>query len=238
MSDGVLIAREQDMLRTADEPLIDTLRTAKHQSKNLVYRISKRSFDIIFGFIGCLFVLPLAIFIKLIYVLTGDFGTIFYAQKRIGKGGEEFNLYKFRTMARDADEVLKDLIKKEPYKSEWRKYRKLKNDPRISKAGKILRKTSLDEFPQFFNVLKGDMSLIGPRPLIRGELDEYFGNHDLYESIRPGLTSWWAANGRSNTDFDSRLDLEYYYIRNRNLGLDLLCIARTAKGVLSHSGAD
>ena len=240
MSQGVLIAEEQTVLQTAETPLVGTLSDSKVKSKaaKLTYRIVKRSFDLIFGFLGSLLILPLAVFIKLAFVLTGDFGSIFFVQNRIGKNGKEFKFYKFRTMVKDADLKLVELLEKEPYKSEWAKYRKLKNDPRISKVGKFLRKTSLDEFPQFLNVLKGDMSLVGPRPLVKGELDTNDGDHELYESVRPGLTSWWAANGRSNTDYETRLEQEYYYIENASLPLDLLCIAKTAKGVLIHEGAN
>lgn len=240
MSQGVLIAEEQTILRTSDSALAGTLSDVKVKSKlsKLAYRIIKRSFDLVFSLIGCLMTPPLAVFIKLAYVLTGDFGSIFFVQKRIGKNGREFNFYKFRTMVKDADLRLVELLENESYAAEWQKYRKLKNDPRISKVGKFLRKTSLDEFPQFFNVLKGDMSIVGPRPLVKGELSAHAGDHELYESIRPGLTSWWAANGRSDTDYDTRLEQEYYYVENASLSLDLLCIAKTAKGVLTHEGAN
>ena len=240
MSQGVLIAEEQTVLQTAETPLVGTLSDSKVKSKaaKLTYRIIKRSFDLLFGLIGALFILPLAIFIKLAYILTGDFSSIFFVQKRIGLHGREFNFYKFRTMIKDADLKLVELLENESYAAEWKKYRKLKNDPRISKVGKFLRKTSLDEFPQFLNVLKGDMSLVGPRPLVKGELDTNDGDHELYESVRPGLTSWWAANGRSNTDYETRLEQEYYYAENASLSLDLLCIAKTAKGVLVHEGAN
>ena len=239
MSQGVLIAEEQTILRTSDSALAGTLSDVKVKSKlsKLTYRIIKRSFDLLFSLIGVLFILPLAIIIKLAYMFTGDFGSIFFVQKRIGLHGREFNFYKFRTMVKDADLRLVELLENESYAAEWQKYRKLKNDPRISKVGKFLRKTSLDEFPQFLNVLKGDMSLVGPRPLIKGELDKYAGDHELYESVRPGLTSWWAANGRSDTDYETRLEQEYYYVENSSLSLDLLCILKTAKGVLTYEGA-
>ncbi len=240
MSQGVLIADEQTILQTAETPAIGTLSGAKVKSKLSIatYKIVKRTFDLVFGLIGSLFIFPLAIIIKLAYVLTGDFGSIFFSQKRIGKNGREFNFYKFRTMVKDADLKLVELLEQEPYKSEWKKYQKLHDDPRISKIGKLLRKTSLDEFPQFINILKGDMSLIGPRPLVKGELDLHGGDHELYEAVRPGLTSWWAANGRSETDYETRLEQEYYYVENQSLWLDLVCIAKTAKGVLLHKGAD
>ncbi|MBR2587221.1 sugar transferase [Candidatus Saccharibacteria bacterium] len=254
MSQGALIADEQTVLQATKPALVGTLSDVDVKSTTLkmsrdtkrtttkltkiVYRFTKRAFDLVFGLIGSLFIIPLAIFIKLAYVLTGDFGSIFFSQKRIGKNGREFNFYKFRTMVKDADQKLVELLKQEPYKSEWRKYQKLKNDPRISKIGKLLRKTSLDEFPQFINILKGDMSLIGPRPLVKGELDLHGGDHELYEAVRPGLSSWWAANGRSETDYETRLEQEYYYVENQSLRLDLICIAKTAKSVLLRKGAN
>ena len=203
----------------------------------LLFLFIKRLFDIIIGLIGVICLIPLTIMIKIISVLKGDFKSIFYSQIRIGKNGKEFKLYKFRSMVPNADEVLKELLKNKKYKKEWQKNQKFKNDPRITKIGKTLRKTSLDETPQFINLLLGQMSLIGPRPLIKGELDSHNGNHELYESVRPGLTGWWAANGRSNIDYDERLKLEYLYINNMSLILDIKCIFKTIKIVLCKKGA-
>ena len=131
----------------------------------------------------------------------------------------------------------KELLKKPKYKKEWKSHHKLSNDPRITKVGKILRKSSLDEFPQFINVLKGDLSIIGPRPLVEGELDEHNGNHEIYESVKPGITGWWAANGRSAIDYKNRLKLEYYYAKNCNIILDIKCILLTILIVLQRTGA-
>ena len=129
-------------------------------------------------------------------------------------------------------------MKKKKYKKEWELNQKLSNDPRITKIGKILRKTSLDELPQFINVLFGEMSLIGPRPLVPGELDAHKGNHKIYESVRPGITSWWACHGRSNTTYEERLKLEYYYIKNKSIKLDIICIFDTIKAVIFKTGAE
>jgi undecaprenyl-phosphate galactose phosphotransferase len=178
-----------------------------------------------------------AIILKVSYVITGDFHPIFFTQKRIGKNGKDFKMYKFRTMIPDAEIKLKELLKEEPYKSQWKQNQKLDNDPRITKIGKLLRKTSLDELPQFINIYIGDMSIIGPRPLVKGELDDHNGNHAVYESVRPGITGWWACNGRSATTYDERLELEYYYINNRNFILDLKCIYHTIKAILFGKGA-
>lgn len=205
--------------------------------KKYFYRFIKRTFDIFCSLIGVILLIPITILVKLIYILTGDFKSIFYTQDRIGKNGKIIHLYKYRSMVPNADEKLKELLKDPKYKKEWNKYRKLNNDPRITKIGKILRKTSLDEFPQFINILIGDMSLIGPRPLVEGELDEHNGNHELYESVRPGLTGWWACNGRSANDYESRLELEYYYIKNCSIWLDIKCIFKTVGAVFTFNGA-
>lgn len=207
-------------------------------SKNrYLYFALKRLFDIVAGLLSLVCLLPIMLVVKMINIFCGDFGPLFYKQKRIGKDGEYIYIYKFRTMIENADEVLKELLKNEQYLKEWKLNQKFEHDPRITKAGKILRKTSLDEIPQFINVLKGDMSLIGPRPLIEGELDQHNGNHELYESIRPGITGWWAANGRSATTYEKRLNLEYYYIAHCSVWLDIKCIWKTILTVLSRNGA-
>ena len=205
--------------------------------KKYLYFGVKRLFDILIALIGCLFLLPIILIVKISYLLHKDFDSIFFRQKRIGKNGKEFNLYKFRSMVPNADEVLKELLKDPKYKEEWNLNQKFEHDPRITSMGNILRKTSLDELPQFINILIGDMSLIGPRPLVPGELDSHNGNHELYESVRPGISGWWAANGRSATTYERRLELEYYYVQHCGLILDIRCVFRTIKAVLFKTGA-
>ncbi len=205
--------------------------------KKYLYFGVKRLFDILIALIGCLFLLPIILIVKISYLLHKDFDSIFFRQKRIGKNGKEFNLYKFRSMIPNADEVLKELLKDPKYKEEWDLNQKFEHDPRITSMGNILRKTSLDELPQFINILIGDMSLIGPRPLVPGELDSHNGNHELYESVRPGISGWWAANGRSATTYERRLELEYYYVQHCSLILDIRCVFRTIKAVIFKTGA-
>ena len=205
--------------------------------KKYLYFGVKRLFDILIALIGCLFLLPIILIVKISYLLHKDFDSIFFRQKRIGKNGKEFNLYKFRSMIPNADEVLKELLKDPKYKEEWDLNQKFEHDPRITSMGNILRKTSLDELPQFINILIGDMSLIGPRPLVPGELDSHNGNHELYESVRPGISGWWAANGRSATTYERRLELEYYYVQHCSLILDIRCVFRTIKVVIFKTGA-
>ena len=205
--------------------------------KKYLYFGVKRLFDILIALIGCLFLLPVILIVKISYLLHKDFDSIFFRQKRIGKNGKEFNLYKFRSMVPNADEELKELLKDPKYKEEWDLNQKFEHDPRITSMGNILRKTSLDELPQFINILIGDMSLIGPRPLVPGELDSHNGNHELYESVRPGISGWWAANGRSATTYERRLELEYYYVQRCGLILDIRCVFRTIKAVIYKTGA-
>lgn len=220
--------------------------TQKKEKENLsisqkikvgTYEFVKRTFDLVCGLIGCLLMLPIALVVKVSYMLTGDFKSIFYTQKRIGKNGKIIGIYKFRSMVHNADEVLKELLKEPKHKKEWDENQKFENDPRITKVGKILRKTSLDEIPQFINVVNNDMSLIGPRPLVEGELDAHKGKHEIYESVKPGITGWWACNGRSATTYKKRLELEYYYVNNRSLLLDVKCIVRTIYAVIFERGA-
>lgn len=227
-----------------DDQFITTVGTYKTLSvgvysftgKQMVYLAIKRVIDILFGFVGLIAMLPLMVIIKIAYLASGDKKSIFYSQLRVGVNGQPFKMYKFRSMAYNADEILRELLKDEKYRKEWEENQKFEDDPRITGIGRFLRKTSLDEIPQFINVLKGDMSLIGPRPLIRGELEMHNGLQ-LYHLVKPGVTGWWGCNGRSNTTYDERLELEYFYIKNCSLYLDVLCIVKTIAVVLKRDGA-
>lgn len=202
----------------------------------MLYLALKRLVDFVCGLIGVIILIPVTVIVKLIYLLTGDKAKIFYRQKRIGQNGKEIRIWKFRSMVPNADEILKELLKDEIYRKEWEENQKFSNDPRITKVGKILRKTSIDELPQMINILKGDMSLVGPRPLVAGELEQH-GGLKLYQKVKPGITGWWGCNGRSNIDYRERLELEYYYVRNCSFYLDILCIFRTALAVIKKDGA-
>lgn len=225
-----------DNTQTIDVIEINTKSKEKVKSKKLYFAV-KRVFDILISLIGMVFIIPIALIVKISYIITGDFHSIFYRQKRIGKNGKKIYIFKFRTMVYNADEELKKLLKIKKYKEQWKQNQKLDNDPRITKAGKVLRKLSLDEIPQFINVFIGDMSLIGPRPLVDGEIEEHDGNHEIYESVKPGITGWWAANGRSATNYEKRLELEYYYAKNCSISLDIKCIFRTIKALITRHGA-
>ncbi len=235
----VNLEEQEELIKTKEIIMnLEKEKISKTTLKELGYHFIKRTFDIICGLIGVICLIPLIILVKLISICSGDFKTIFYTQKRIGKNGKEFKLYKFRSMVPNAEEILKQTLKTDKVRAaEWKKYQKFENDPRITKIGNILRKTSLDEVPQFINILKGDMSMIGPRPLVPGELDSHNGNHELYESVRPGITGWWACNGRSATTYEERLALEYYYVKNKSLWLDIKCVFKTISAVICKKGA-
>lgn len=213
--------------------------TIEMKNKKIVYRFIKRIIDIIGGLVGIVLLIPITIVLYLISIFSKENkGPIFYEQLRVGKNGKYFRIYKFRTMIIGADKILKKYLEEnEKAKIEFEKNQKLEYDPRITKLGKILRKTSLDEFPQFINVLKGDMSLIGPRPLVEGELDAHNGNHKLYESVKPGITGYWGVNGRSNTTYEERLELEYYYAKNFSFWLDTKIFFKTIISIVKREGA-
>ena len=202
----------------------------------LIYLGLKRVFDIICGLIGLVVIVPLSLIVKISYLISGDTKSIFYTQKRIGLNGKIIRIFKFRSMVPNADEVLEEMLKDEKYRKEWEENQKFENDPRITKIGNFLRRTSLDEVPQLLNVLKGEMSLVGPRPLVEGELEAHDGLK-LYNSVKPGITGWWGCNGRSNIDYRERLELEYYYVKHCSLYLDILCIFKTVFAVLKREGS-
>ena len=200
------------------------------------YLMLKRLFDIFCGLIGLIVLIPVTAGVKIAYLASGDTAKIFYRQKRVGKNGKEIRIWKFRSMVPNAGELLQEMLKEEHYRKEWEENQKFENDPRITKVGRFLRKTSIDELPQLLNVLIGDMSLVGPRPLVEGEL-LFHNGLKLYEKVKPGITGWWGCNGRSNIDYRERLELEYYYVKNCSLYLDVLCIIRTVFAVLKKDGA-
>ena len=200
------------------------------------YLMVKRLFDVICGLIGAIVLIPVTVGVKIAYLASGDNAKIFYRQKRVGQNGKIIRIWKFRSMVPNAGEILEQMLKEENYRKEWEENQKFENDPRITKVGSFLRKTSIDELPQLLNVLVGDMSLVGPRPLVEGELIAHNGLK-LYEKVKPGITGWWGCNGRSNIDYRERLELEYYYVKNCSLYLDVLCIIRTVFAVLRKDGA-
>ena len=207
--------------------------------KSVMYHSSKRLFDIICAIIGCIALLPLALVVKISYVLSGDFNSIFFTQKRIGQYGKEFNFYKFRSMVPNAEDMLiKILMENKDLAREYKINKKLKDDPRITKMGKILRKTSLDELPQMINVLKGEMAIIGNRPYLpreKEDMGEHFGN---IVKTKPGITGYWQVSGRSDTTFEKRLELEEEYSQYASFKMDAKIFFKTFQVVLGTKGAE
>lgn len=201
-------------------------------------KLCKRILDILAALCGIILLIPTTIFVYFKNRSEGDTDPIFFTQERIGKDGKTFKLYKFRTMIPNAEKVLEELMEKDPkIKEEYTINKKLQHDPRITKAGEFLRKTSLDEFPQFINVLKGDMSLIGPRPYLLREKEDMGKYYKAIISCKPGLTGMWQTHGRSNVTFDYRLELDDYYYRNWTFWLDITLFLKTIRQVLIGSGA-
>lgn len=206
--------------------------------KKYSYLITKRLFDIILSLFGILFLIPLSIIIKISYILNKDYSSIFYTQTRIGKNGKEFKLYKFRSMIPNADEVLKKLMDTNTdIFNEYSKNKKLKDDPRVTKVGKFIRKTSLDEFPQFINVFKGDMSIVGNRPYLPREKEDMGNYYSDIVKTKCGIVSYWAIHGRSDVSFERRLELEKYYSNHQSLKLDIEIFFRAFSVVLLKKGA-
>lgn len=206
--------------------------------KKYSYLITKRLFDIILSLFGILFLIPLSIIIKISYILNKDYSSIFYTQTRIGKNGKEFKLYKFRSMIPNADEVLKELMDTNTdIFNEYSKNKKLKDDPRVTKVGKFIRKTSLDEFPQFINVFKGDMSIVGNRPYLPREKKDMGNYYSDIVKTKCGIVSYWAVHGRSDVSFKRRLELEKYYSNHQSLKLDIEIFFRAFLVVLLKKGA-
>mgnify|MGYP004513251005 FL=1 len=200
--------------------------------------ILKRCMDICAGLCGMLILIPLTIFVFIKNRSEGDKGPIFFTQNRIGKNGKEFKMYKYRSMVMNADKILEDLMEKDPsIREEYTKNKKLANDPRITSAGKFLREKSLDEFPQFINVLLGQMSLIGPRPYLPREKEDMGRYYEDVVACKPGITGMWQSHGRSDIDFEHRLILDEYYYRNWSFWLDVTLLCKTVKQVLYGKGA-
>ncbi len=198
----------------------------------------KKIFDLVASF-ALLIILSVPMTIIAVLIRINSKGPAIFSQERIGRKDKPFRCYKFRTMYYDAETRLDKLLKSNSEaRNEWNHHWKLKNDPRITKVGIFLRKTSLDELPQIFNVLKGDMSLVGPRPVTKREIDEYYKDMaNLCFGLPPGVTGLWQVSGRSNTGYDYRIALDSWYVRNWNLWLDIVILLKTFKVVLSGEGA-
>lgn len=208
------------------------------QGEALGYRILKRIVDIIGALFGIIMLVPMTIGIYIANLIVGDNGPIFYSQNRIGKDGKIFKMYKFRSMVMGADEKLeKYLEENEEARKEYKINKKLKNDPRITKIGMFIRKTSIDEFPQFVNVLKGDMSLVGPRPYLPREIEDMGSAYPYITAVKPGVTGLWQISGRNDVTFKDRLDLDMEYFEKKSLLFETKILFWTVSSVVCKKGA-
>ena len=250
MNKNVLAFNNDETMEVEQESLNDDSKKNRRTKKNkkiekitkvgIPYFIFQKIVDIFSGLVGTLILIPVTLMVYILRLVKHeDDGPIFYTQLRIGKNGKEFKLYKFRTMVMHADEKLfKYLEENKEARKEYKKYKKLKNDPRITKVGEFLRNTSLDELPQMLNILKGQMSLIGPRPYLYREKEDMAP--DYYKKIikvNPGITGYWQVNGRSNVDFQERTYMDTYYIEHRCIKMDIKIIIKTVLKILKKEGA-
>lgn len=205
---------------------------------DIKHDFGKRTFDILFSLVILITTLPLFLLIALAIRLSSK-GKIVYAHERISRGGRPFKCYKFRTMYPDADQRLQEILEKCPERlKEWEAHHKLKNDPRITPIGSFLRKTSLDEFPQFWNVLIGDMSIVGPRPVVRAEVIKHLGpNAASILRVRPGITGPWQISGRSDISYPQRIKMDLDYVSSRTFWKDMIIVLKTVPCMIFSKGA-
>ncbi len=197
----------------------------------------KRVLDLLGAVVGGALISPLLLAIIVLIKLDSP-GPVFYGHRRLGAKGEHFRCWKFRTMATDAERLLNEHLQKNPdLQAEWEENHKLREDPRVTRVGRFLRKFSLDELPQLWNVLRAEMSLTGPRPIVDAEVAKYREDYVLYKRIKPGMSGFWQVGGRSDTDYEERVAMDSYYVRNWSVWLDIIILARTVKIVLAGRGA-
>ena len=208
--------------------------------QNLLFpwaRRTKHALDLLLTIVGGLAICPLLIAIAVLIKLDSP-GPVFYGHRRLGAGGKHFRCWKFRTMYTNAEQLLDEFLQGDPHlRAEWEQTFKLRDDPRVTRIGRFLRKTSLDELPQLWNVLLGQMSLVGPRPIVDAEIARYGAVYELYQRIRPGISGFWQVSGRSNTSYAERVKLDAYYVHNWSVWLDLVILVRTVGSVIFGRGA-
>lgn len=229
---------ENEAILLNTNALIEVAQNTKINNRTILFKTTKSLIDIIAGIVGVICLIPLTILIYIANKMCGDRGPVFYTQERIGKDGKLFKMYKYRSMVMDADNRLKKYLEEnEEARAEYKKYKKLKDDPRITKIGKIIRKTSIDEFPQFINILKGDMSLVGPRPYLPREKEDMGIYYNYIVKCKPGLTCIWQTSGRNNVAFEKRLEMDYTYVKEKRLKMDIKLILATFKKLIKKEGA-
>ncbi len=208
-----------------------------HQLINPAQQVIKRLLDLFLIFISLPFLLPLWALIALAIKLDSP-GPVFYTQKRVGHGGKDILIWKFRSMVENAEAALEQYLDANPgLREEWQHSFKLKHDPRVTRVGRFLRRSSLDELPQLWNVIRGEMSLIGPRPLLANEIPDYGEEYEIYKQVLPGLTGLWQVSGRSNLAFSERANLDVYYVQNWSIWLDIHILIHTFISALQGRGA-
>ncbi|KQV33348.1 MULTISPECIES: sugar transferase [unclassified Rhizobium] len=219
--------------RSANSPFLMTLATGHPP----VGGISKRGFDILAAVSALVFLSPILLMIAALVKFT-DGGKVFYGHPRIGHNGRSFRCLKFRTMRQDGDRILKEHLQANPQAyAEWRATRKLKDDPRVTIVGTVLRKLSLDELPQLINIIRGDMSVVGPRPVVEDELELYESAAVYYLRSRPGLTGLWQVSGRNDVSYASRIAFDTHYVKNWSFTRDVVIVARTIPAVCLSRGS-
>ena len=199
-----------------------------------LYSVTKKSMDLSLSFIGLILLIPVFLILAILVKLDSK-GPVFYAHTRKGKNRSDIKIYKFRTMYSNSDEIFESFSDEQ--KEEYYKNFKLDNDPRVTKVGDFLRRTSLDEIPQLINVLKGDLSLVGPRPIVEKEICKYGQYADKLFSVIPGITGYWQSHGRSDTSYDERVKMDMYYIDNKSILLDIKIMFKTVISVIKKEGA-
>ena len=199
-----------------------------------LYSVTKKSMDLSLSFIGLILLIPVFLILAILVKLDSK-GPVFYAHTRKGKNRSDIKIYKFRTMYSNSDEIFESFSDEQ--KEEYYKNFKLDNDPRVTKIGDFLRRTSLDEIPQLANVLKGDLSLVGPRPIVEKEICKYGQYADKLFSVIPGITGYWQSHGRSDTSYEERIEMDMYYIDNRSILLDIKIMFKTVISVIKKEGA-
>lgn len=219
--------------RSAATPFFNTTRSASQP----IGGISKRGIDIVIALTALVVFSPFFLMIAALVKFT-DGGSVFYGHRRIGHNGQEFRCMKFRTMVQNGEKVLQDYLRNNPEAyEEWRTTRKLQNDPRVTAVGAVLRKLSLDELPQLFNIIKGEMSIVGPRPVVEDELEMYEASASYYLQTRPGLTGLWQVSGRNDVSYETRVAMDTMYVKNWSIARDLMIIVRTVPAVCMSRGS-
>lgn len=224
-------------VKTVDTYIKNLEYQQEYPEQRTVFFLTKRLMDVIGALIALIILSPVFVVLWILFLFGDSKGPLLFKQKRYGKDGELFYIYKFRSMVVNADEKLRN--NKELHQKYLRNNYKLEQheDPRITNLGAFLRKTSLDEIPQLINVLKGDMSLVGPRPIVKDELEEYKEKAKDFLSVKPGLTGYWQVSGRSNVGYPERVDIELYYVYNKSILLDIKILFKTITIVALKKGA-